>query len=81
MKLALAFVCFFLLMAHAFAGPLAWGTCQTACNLGAVKCYSASGLIFGVSGPITGGIAAFTCSAIQGTCMAACTPLLVAPTP
>jgi hypothetical protein len=80
-------------------GPLAYATCQTACNYGAVSCYSAAGLIFGVStaasaatGPVgwvawltttpTSTLAAAAaCSAAQGVCMAACTPLLVAPTP
>ena len=81
------------------SGPLAYAGCQTACNYGAVTCYSLAGLTFGVStvgaaatGPVgwwawltsapasTIGAAA-ACSAAQGACMAACTPLLVAPTP
>jgi len=72
-------------MPLAYAGPVAWAACQTAGNAGAVACYSASGLVFGAAGPVgwwawlTG--AAPTCSAIQGACMAACTPLLLAPTP
>ncbi|CAF1260355.1 unnamed protein product, partial [Rotaria magnacalcarata] len=52
-------------------GPLAYGACQTACNYGAVTCYSLAGLTFGVSTLA----AAATCSAAQGACMAACTPL------
>merc|ERR1712093_198957 len=81
------------------AGPLAYAACQTACNYGAVTCYTAAGLTFGVStavGVATGPVgwwawlastptstvaAAAACSAAQGPCMAACTPLLVAPTP
>ncbi|CAF1621987.1 unnamed protein product, partial [Didymodactylos carnosus] len=81
------------------SGPLAYAACQTACNYGAVTCYSLAGLTFGVTtaaaaatGPVgwwawltstpTSTIAAAAaCSAAQGTCMAACTPLLVAPTP
>lgn len=70
------------------AGPLAWAACQTACNAGAVACYSAAGLTFGITAPVTwwawfagAPAAAAACSAIQGTCMAACTPLLLAPTP
>jgi hypothetical protein len=45
---------------------------------------SESGLVAGVGGPVgwwawlTGATA--TCSALQGTCMAACTPLLIAST-
>ncbi|KAJ3280131.1 hypothetical protein HDU79_011977 [Rhizoclosmatium sp. JEL0117] len=86
--------------AGVYAGPLAYATCQTACNLGACACYAAAGLTFGTvtlgavaGGPITwwawffggaaatGTAAATACSAAQGICMAACTPLLVAPTP
>lgn len=75
------------------AGFLTVGACYTACNAGVVACYSAAGLIFGVSvvsGPpgwwtmITGGgaaAAAATCSAAQGVCMAACTATVIAPTP
>lgn len=80
-------------------GPLSYAACQTACNSGAVYCYGAAGLTFGVAtaaGASTGPVgwwawltnapasaiaAAAACSAAQGTCMAACTPLLVAPTP
>ncbi|CAF4454906.1 unnamed protein product, partial [Rotaria magnacalcarata] len=42
-------------------GPLAYGACQTACNYGAVTCYSLAGLTFGVSTLA----AAATCSAAQ----------------
>ncbi|KAJ3011798.1 UNVERIFIED_CONTAM: hypothetical protein HDU68_001522 [Siphonaria sp. JEL0065] len=79
------------------AGPIAWGVCQTACNAGVVVCYAAAGLTFGtvtiVAGPVSwwawlfgGGATAATgaaaaCSAVQGACMSACTPLLIAPTP
>jgi hypothetical protein len=80
-------------------GPLTYAACQTACNYGAVTCYSLAGLTFGVStagAAVTGPVgwwawltstptstiaAAAACSAAQGTCMAACTPLLVAPSP
>jgi hypothetical protein len=68
------------------AGPGAMGLCYTACNAGAVACYGAAGLTFGTTPAgwwvlLTGGsAAAAACSAIQGTCMAACTPLFVAPT-
>ncbi|CAF3441546.1 unnamed protein product [Rotaria socialis] len=78
------------------SGPVAYGLCQTACNYGAVTCYTLAGLTFGVPAAITGPVglcvllastsmstiaAAAACSAAQGTCMAACTPLLLAPTP
>ena len=88
-----------LLFHNVLGGPIAWAGCQTACNAGAVLCYSQAGLVFGTvtiaagaSGPVGwgawfwggasyAGAAAAACSAAQGTCMAACTPLLVAPTP
>jgi hypothetical protein len=71
------------------AGPLLVGACYTACNAGAVSCYAAAGLTFGVGlGPagwwsiFTGGpqAAAAACSAAQGVCMAACTTGLAVPT-
>jgi hypothetical protein len=55
-------------------GPVAYAICQTACNTGAMACYGLAGVTFGV------GVAS-SCSLIQGKCMAACTPLLVAATP
>jgi hypothetical protein len=93
------FIFFVLLPSLVSSGPLAYAACQTACNYGAVTCYSLAGLTFGVAtagaaatGPVgwwawltstpTSTIAAAAaCSAAQGTCMAACAPLLVAPTP
>ncbi|KAI9168151.1 hypothetical protein H9P43_007522 [Blastocladiella emersonii ATCC 22665] len=57
--------------AHAgLFGLILFGSCQAACNAGAVACYSGAGLVFGVS-PITLAAAA-KCSAAQGVCMAAC---------
>ena len=38
------------------AGPLAYAACQTACNAGAVYCYSQAGLVFGVSVPAFGAV-------------------------
>ena len=92
-------LCVFTFFTLASAGPLTYAACQTACNYGAVSCYAAAGLTFGVStaaGAATGPVgwfawlwtapastiaAAVACSAAQGTCMAACASLLVAPTP
>jgi hypothetical protein len=68
-----------MLCTFATAGPIAFGVCQTACNAGAVLCYSAARLTFGAAGPP--GWAAAACSAAQGVCMAACVPLLLVPTP
>lgn len=63
------------------AGPLTYAACQTACNLGAVKCYALAGYTFGVTGPLGGGPAVVACGLIQGTCMAACALSLTAPSP
>jgi hypothetical protein len=67
------------------AGPATWGACQTACNSGYVACLSLSGIVAGTTGPVSWWAwltsAATTCSAIQGACMVACTPLITAPTP
>lgn len=81
-RIALVLVLLLLLgsIQQASAGPLAYAACQTACNLGAVKCYSLAGFTFGVN-PAVGGGAAVACSIVQGTCMAACTASLLAPTP
>ena len=64
----------FLLIKTVNSGPISYAVCQTACNTGAVLCYISSGSIFGVGSiPL--------CNSIQGACMAACTPFLIAPSP
>ncbi|CAE6506335.1 unnamed protein product [Rhizoctonia solani] len=64
------------------AGPIAMGMCYSACNAGYVTCCTAAGV---TAGTFTLGLgipaAVAACSVVQGTCMAACTPLLAAPTP
>ncbi|CAE6474554.1 hypothetical protein ACGC1H_001749 [Rhizoctonia solani] len=64
------------------AGPIAMGMCYSACNAGYVTCCASAGA---VAGTFTAGLgipaALAACSVVQGTCMAACTPLLAAPTP
>ncbi|CAE6512876.1 unnamed protein product [Rhizoctonia solani] len=64
------------------AGPIAMGMCYSACNAGYVTCCTTAGI---TAGTFTLGLgipaAIAACSVVQGTCMAACTPLLVAPTP
>jgi hypothetical protein len=87
-----------LLLAHVgsfvSAGPVLVAACYSACNAGAVTCYTGAGLVFGTvtlaTGPpsfwamLTGGAgvaaAATACGAIQGSCMAACTTMIAAPT-
>ncbi|KAJ9064622.1 hypothetical protein DSO57_1028539 [Entomophthora muscae] len=65
-----------------FAGPLAYGICQTGCNAIVVACYAAAGATFGT---VTAGIGApaavVSCDAALGTCMAACVAAGFAPTP
>ena len=75
------------------AGPIMAGSgvaaCYTACNAGYVTCMLGSGLVAGTTGPVGwwawATSAAAGCSAIQGTCMAACTAVglaaAAAPTP
>ena len=66
---------FFLLyfISEAYAGPLAYGICQTGCNALVVSCYAAAGFTFGT---ITVGLgtpaAIIACNAALGTCMAGC---------
>lgn len=48
----------------------AYGTCQTACNKGAMACYKLAGVVFGVGSDTA-------CSLAQSACMTACTPFLL----
>jgi hypothetical protein len=69
-----------------FSGMIAYGLCQTGCNVAAATCYGAAGLVIGTT---TAGLgvpaAALACSATQGACMAACAVMAgitaVTPTP
>lgn len=71
-----------LFTSQAFAGPIASLLCMGGCNAAAVACYGAAGVVMGT---ITLGLGAppaiLACSAAQGTCMAACAAMVVAPTP
>jgi hypothetical protein len=75
------------LFATVNAGPGAVALCYTACNTGCMTCYAAAGVTFGTTpvgwwAALWGAPAAVAaCGAIQGSCMAACTALVVAPTP
>ncbi|KAG9075620.1 hypothetical protein FS749_012700 [Ceratobasidium sp. UAMH 11750] len=64
------------------AGPIAMGLCYSACNAGYVACCAGAGA---TAGTFTLGLGApaalMACSVVQGTCMAACTPFLAAPSP
>ena len=57
------------------AGPLAYATCQTGCNVACGVCYAGFGVVVGVgSVPV--------CNVGLGACMATlCAPALLAPTP
>ncbi|KAL7293273.1 hypothetical protein TKK_0013051 [Trichogramma kaykai] len=63
------------------AGLVAYGACQTACNVAAEACYSAAGCIFGTVFAIFATPAILACNAAQSACMIACVPLLAAPGP
>ena len=64
------------------SGLIAYGVCQTGCNALAVACYAAAGFTFGVA---TAGVAIpasiVACNTALGVCMAACAPVILAPTP
>ncbi|KAJ4480927.1 hypothetical protein J3R30DRAFT_2380869 [Lentinula aciculospora] len=65
------------------AGIIAYGICQTGCNVAAGACYTAAGFTFGtvVAAPATPAVI-LGCNAALGTCSAACaTVALLAPTP
>ena len=55
------------------ASLASYGLCQTACNAGAVACYSAAGFTFGA---VTAGVGApaavLACNTVLGTCMSTC---------
>ncbi|OWZ04856.1 hypothetical protein PHMEG_00023169 [Phytophthora megakarya] len=66
---------------EAYAGPLAYGICQTGCNAVAVACYGAAGAVFGT---VTAGVATLpaiiSCNAALGVCMASCVAAGLTPT-
>jgi hypothetical protein len=75
-------------LATAFSGPAAVALCYTACNAGYGTCLGLVGVTAGVTAPVTWAgwfygvpAACAGCSLVQGTCMAACTPILLTPTP
>ncbi|PBK78949.1 hypothetical protein ARMGADRAFT_1093628 [Armillaria gallica] len=86
MRLSRAFACLatsLVLAPQAYAGPIAYGICQTGCNTVAVACYAAAGFTFGtvIAAPAVPAVI-LTCNAALGTCSAACaTVALFAPTP
>ncbi|KAH7096490.1 hypothetical protein BKA62DRAFT_662757 [Auriculariales sp. MPI-PUGE-AT-0066] len=62
------------------ASLIAYGICQTGCNIGAVTCYAAAGFTFGTIAAPVAPLAILGCNAALGTCMAAmCAPLLLIP--
>ncbi|KAI6131194.1 hypothetical protein EDD17DRAFT_1530288, partial [Pisolithus thermaeus] len=66
----------------AMAGPIAYGICQTGCNVVAGACYAAGGVTFGTVAAPAAPLLIASCNAALGTCMAACaTTALLAPTP
>ncbi|KZV97636.1 hypothetical protein EXIGLDRAFT_730290 [Exidia glandulosa HHB12029] len=70
------------LVLSANAGLIAYGICQTGCNMGAVACYAVAGAVFGTVAAPTAPAAILACNAAQGMCMATlCAPLLLIPFP
>ena len=64
------------------AGPVAYGICQTGCNLYCVTCYAAAGYTFGTVTAGFGVPAAVTaCNLSLGVCMSGCIAAGFAPTP
>lgn len=64
------------------AGPIAYGLCQTGCNVLAGACYAAAGCVFGTVAAPAAPPAILACNAAQGGCMAICAVVaLPAPIP
>ncbi|KAI0323099.1 hypothetical protein OF83DRAFT_1090726 [Amylostereum chailletii] len=64
------------------AGPIAYGICQTGCNVVAVACYAAAGATFGTVAAPAAPAAILGCNAALGTCSTMCASVaLFAPTP
>ncbi|KXN83429.1 hypothetical protein AN958_01443 [Leucoagaricus sp. SymC.cos] len=65
---------------QAAAGPIAYGICQTGCNIIAVACYAAAGFTFGTIAAPIAPPAILACNAALGTCSAACAAVVLTPT-
>lgn len=64
-----------------YAGPLAYGICQTGCNAVVVACYAGAGFTFGTVTAGAGIPAVLVgCNTALGVCMAACVAAGFAPT-
>ncbi|THH07108.1 hypothetical protein EW145_g3608 [Phellinidium pouzarii] len=61
-------------------GPLAYGVCQTGCNVAAGTCYAAAGFTFGTVLVATAPASIMACNALLGSCMVACAGMAIAPT-
>lgn len=74
MKLATYSIIFVLMLVilpdSTFCTSAMYGACQAACNQSTIACYKAAGVAFGDS-------KVESCNIAQGSCMAACTPLLI----
>ncbi|KAK0211506.1 hypothetical protein IW262DRAFT_1468047 [Armillaria fumosa] len=67
---------------QAYAGPIAYGLCQTGCNVVVVACYAAAGFTFGTVAAPAAPAAILGCNSALGTCSAVCASVaLLAPTP
>ncbi|KAF8808937.1 cysteine-rich protein [Phlegmacium glaucopus] len=82
-KSALTIMIISMMPTSVFAGPIAYGICQTGCNALAVTCYAAAGYTFGtvVASPAAPAVVQ-SCNAGLAACSTACaTVALLAPTP
>ncbi|KFY34875.1 hypothetical protein V494_06403 [Pseudogymnoascus sp. VKM F-4513 (FW-928)] len=70
-----------LAISPAFAGPAAYGVCQSGCAAVAMACYTAGGATWGATLGATAPATIIGCNAAFGTCSATCAALLLAPTP
>ncbi|KLO07918.1 hypothetical protein SCHPADRAFT_944882 [Schizopora paradoxa] len=66
---------------NVLGGLLAYGLCQTGCNVLAAACYAAAGATFGTIAAPAAPAAVVGCNGALGTCMAACSVAVIAPTP
>ncbi|KAJ3487682.1 hypothetical protein NLI96_g3372 [Meripilus lineatus] len=68
-------------ISQVIAGPVAYGICQTGCNVLAGACYAAAGFTFGTVAAPLAPPAILACNTALGSCSAACAAAILLPTP
>ena len=71
----------FLVSGTVYAGPTAYGICQTGCAGIVTACYGAAGFTWGATIGATAPATVIACNLAFGKCQAACAAVLLAPTP